>query len=388
MNDQPKSETPPPFPTELEATTTGVGQTIDDGKGRIFPCPGCGSDFIFHIGQQNLECPHCGLDKEIEIDEDAAIEEQDLLAMFKVLREHHEHDRHDEVGQNEVRCDKCGATVVFTGSLTSSECPYCTSPIQRGDVYQAEHRIPVDAVLPFQIERKKAKANLANWVSSRWFAPNEFLKRGAEGKFSGVYIPYWTFDAATFTRYEGERGEHYYVTVGTGKNKHQVRRTNWYPASGAFQRFFDDVLVIGAKDLPKGLIRGLEPWPLGKCLPFNQQVLAGFFARTYDVDLPEGYNKGEQRITEALQADVRNRIGGDEQRIHDIKTRKDALTFKHVLLPLWLLAYRYRDKVYQVVVNAGTGEVQGDRPYSWVKIGLAVLAAASVVIGFMILRNA
>ncbi|MCP4589756.1 MAG: hypothetical protein GY842_03345, partial [bacterium] len=284
-----------------------------------------------------------------------------------------------EDGLREVGCVSCGATVRFAGTLTSGECAYCGVPLQVDQVEVARRGVPVDGVLAFIIDRDRAHHNLGEWVRSRWFAPNDFKRRGVQGRFNGIYLPYWTFDSMTATRYSGQRGEHYWVTVGSGKKKRRVRRTRWYPASGAFQRFFDDVLVVASTGLPTKRLTDLEPWPLADCVPFNQQVLAGFLARTYDVPLEVGFVGAKGRIDEALEADVRRRIGGDVQRIHSIDTRYDAVTFKHLLLPVWMLAYRYRDKSYQIVVNAGTGEVQGDRPYSWIKIALAVTAVLGVV---------
>lgn len=379
--------------SESLGSTSSVGQTTDEGKGRIFPCESCGADLKFHIGVQHLKCPFCGHEKEIEIPADSEIEEQDFHAMLQRMERLHEKDtegnlREDETGQNEVRCESCGGTVVFLGTLTSSECAYCGSPIQRENVHTATRRIPVDGVLPFLVDRDHARTNLAAWVKSRWFAPNDFLKRGIDGKFHGVYLPFWTYDSFTFNRYRGERGEHYWVTVGSGKNQRQVRRTRWYSASGEFQRFFDDVLVLAGKGLPEKYMIALEPWPLFKCVPFNQQMLAGHFARTYDISLSEGFGEAKSRIATAITQEVHARIGGDEQRIHSLKTWYSAITFKHLLLPTWLMAYRYKEQVYQLVVNAATGEVQGQRPYSWVKITLAILGGltATLAIAFFASR--
>ena len=369
----------PSLPPTSQGTTQSAGQSIDEGKGRTFPCEGCGADLKFHIGQQVLKCPYCAFEKQIELSEEAEIAEQDLDSMLIRMRELHEKGRTDEQGQNEVRCESCGGTVVFVGALTSSECPYCGSPIQLDKVHVAKHRIPVDAVLPFLIEKDSARENLTDWVKSRWFAPNDFQKQGVSGKFNGIYLPYWTFDSMTATRYSGQRGVYYWVTVGSGKNKRRVRRTRWYSASGAFQRFFDDVLVLAARGLRRDLMQSLEPWPLHECLPYNQQVLSGYLAKTYEVELDEGFHEGKQRIDATIEQDVRQRIGGDTQLIHSISTRYDAITFKHLLLPIWLMAYHYKEKSYQVMINAGSGEVQGERPYSWIKITLAALAAATAI---------
>lgn len=350
-----------------------------DAESRVFPCERCGADLTFSIGAGSLECSHCGFVKRIETDAGAAVEEQDFRAMLaRVVELRAREDRADDTAGSAVTCEACGACVRFTGTLTSSECAYCGSPLQLDHVHDAPQRIRTDGVLPFLLEREGARVNLARWVRSRWFAPNDFKARGIGGRFNGVYLPYWTFDALTTNRYLGQRGEHYWVTVGSGKNRRQVMRTRWYPVSGMFQRFFDDVLVVAATGLPTKRLTALEPWPLKECVPFRQELLAGFLARTYDVELDDGFIAARDRMAVEVEADVRARIGGDVQRVQSITTRHEAITYKHLLLPVWMLAYRYGEKSYQVVVNAGTGEVQGDRPYSWIKIALAVAAAAVI----------
>jgi DNA-directed RNA polymerase subunit RPC12/RpoP len=374
------SNDPPPISSEHQQSPHQLpGEAVDDGKGRVFPCEECGADVTFHIGSQALKCPYCGHVKQLDLDPEAEILEQDFDAMIARIEEQHEADRHDEEGQCEVRCGSCGGTVVFIGTLTSSACPYCGTPIQRDKIHSATHRIPVDAVIPFHVDHERARQNLAEWVRSRWFAPNAFLKQGVSGNFNGVYLPYWTFDTLTFNSYSGQRGDAYYVTVGSGKNRRTVRKVRWSSASGQFQRFFDNVTIPASRGLDMNRLIALEPWPFGKSIPFTQQVLAGFLARTYDISLQEGFVAAKERVDSAIESDVRRRIGGDEQRISSINSRYDAITFKHLLLPVWLMTYRFHEKPYRVYINAATGEVQGDRPYSWVKITLAVLAALVVV---------
>ena len=355
------------------------GESVDDGKGRIFPCEQCGADLEFHIGQQDLKCPYCGHEKLIELAPDTEITEQDFHAILEKVREWQQQSGgNTNEGQSEVRC-VCGANVVFVGSLTSSECPYCGVPLQRDKVHDSPKRVPVHGILSFQVEKEKARRNLSEWVRSRWFAPNEFLQRGVEGRFNGVYLPFWTYDSMTFSRYCGERGDHYYVTVTHNNQTRQDRRTRWTSVSGSHQRFFDDVLVLATNGMNRDLMDDLEPWPLENLQPFTQELLAGFMARTYEVQLDEGFPIAQKRIDAEIASDVNGLIGGDEQRISEIKTRYDAITFKHLLLPVWLLAYRYHGKTFQVLVNAVTGEVQGERPYSFWKITLTVLFVLAVV---------
>ena len=376
-----------------DVRTGDVGQTFDGGAGRIFPCESCGSDLEFNIGEQTLKCPHCGHVKQIERRLEGELPEQDLHAMLAHIRQWREAAQakktkadpdvaEAESKHRELRCDSCGGNVEFYGTLTSTFCPYCGSPMQLENAHKSEaHRIPVDGVLPFQVDGDHAKQNLFQWVNSRWFAPSRFRQERAAGKLNGVYLSYFTFDSMTLTAYTGQRGEHYYVTVGTGKNQRTERHTRWYPASGNFQRFFDDVLVLANTGLRRDFMLELEPWPLLKVVAFDQQMLAGLMARTYDIELDECFVDGKQRIDAAIHAEVCQRIGGDTQVVSSVKSRYDAMTYKHLLLPVWLLAYKYNNKTFQVFINAATGEVQGERPYSVWKILFAILLAILVAGG-------
>jgi predicted RNA-binding Zn-ribbon protein involved in translation (DUF1610 family) len=367
--------------TELASSEGKLQPAADAAAGRNFPCDRCGADLAFLIGVQKLKCPYCGGEKDLS-SQAGVVSEQDLVRTLERLGERRAQTA-PALGEHEVRCDSCGANVVFNGTLTATSCAYCGSPIQRQGVHEAKSdRLPVDAVLTFAVEAGTAKAKLAAWVGSRWFAPGEFKTRGAQGKLEGVYVPYFSFDAMTATHYYGRRGEHYEVRVGSGKDERTERRTRWDEVSGFIQHFFDDVLVAGARSLPAKLLTALEPWPLARCRPFTPEILAGSFAHTYDVELGEAFKLGKARIERALETQVKEDIGGDEQRISEMTTQYSALSYKHLLLPVWLLAYRYGDKSYRVAVNACTAEVQGERPYSAVKIALAVLGGL-VVLGII-----
>jgi predicted RNA-binding Zn-ribbon protein involved in translation (DUF1610 family) len=396
----PDSASPPPPPSdqvqslELDRddlhfvhndASASVGESIDEGTGRIFPCEQCGADLRFHIGQQSLHCDYCNHTKEIEFDPDASVEEKDFHETLRRISDFRQclvESTEAAVETQEIRCESCGGNVEFVGTLTSRECPYCASPVQLEKAHKADsNRIPVDGVLPFAIERKLAEDNLRAWVESRWFAPTAFRKRGVDGEFNGVYLSYFTFDSMTYSEYTGQRGEHYYVTVRRGDKNVRKRKTRWYDARGRFQRFFDDILILANNGFAKEFMDALQPWPLIKVVPFNQQLLAGHFARTYDRPLDECFDEAKHRIDQAIYRDVIGRIGGDDQRVHNIDSQYDAITYKHLLLPVWLLAYRFGEKPYHVFVNASTGEVQGQRPYSAWKIAFTVLAVVAIVVG-------
>jgi DNA-directed RNA polymerase subunit RPC12/RpoP len=400
-----------PIATQKTLPSERPGNVVSDSMARTFPCSECGARLEFNIGVQNLKCPFCGHEEAIVLTEEDLIQEQDLNAMLereserriqnskdkqnaKDKQNSEDQDAADPIaaGYQEVQCDRCGGTVVFTGTLTSTSCPYCAGPIQLDKAHTCTLRIPVDGVMPFLVERDQARKNLQTWVKSLWWAPNDFIRQGVEGKFQGVYLPFWTFDANTDTYYSGWRGVNVTYTYTTTENGQTVTktatRTDWYPASGRFDRFFDDVVISASKGLPAPLLESLSPWPFQDRLqPFTHQFLAGFLARTYDIELKDGFQSGKARMEASLRSDVCSRIGGDHQRIDVMKVKWSNLTYKHLLLPTWLLAYRYRDRPYQVAINAATGEVQGERPYSWIKITAAIVTVLAIIGVIIVLAN-
>lgn len=336
-----------------------------DGRIRSFPCERCGGDLAFAPGDDALSCSYCGFTVGLEIDETAAISERDLTAALASQAER----RRDECGNApdvlEVACPSCGAEVVFRGTLTAQNCAYCGDPIQRSDVHRAPDRIPVDAVLPFAFERDDARAATRRWLRGLWFAPAAFTRKHVPERVQGVFVPYWTFDALTSTRYRGRAK--------------RAKETFWKKRKGSFQWVFDDLMVAADGTLDRELMRALEPWPTEQAIPFQPECLTGHIARTYDIELPEGWKRARQRITRAIEREVKSRIGGDTQKIDEIATRWDALTYKHVLVPVFLLSIRHGRSVHRVVVNGATGEVSGSRPWSVPKLVMAALLALVAV---------
>lgn len=369
------------LPEIIQAGASGESATSpSDHRGRTFPCGQCGADLVLKVGAATLRCGHCGFEQPLTVAGGAADQENDLSRALARQVERRRAAAPAAPARVELRCGSCGATVVFEGTLTSTACSFCGVPIQRENVHDAADRIPVDGVLPFAVEAVAAKQAVATWVKKRWFAPGEFKRRGASGDLQGVYLPFFTFDAMTSTEYRGERGDHYTVKVGAAEAEREEQRTSWSPASGAFQRFFDDVFVPAFRSLPAKLLGKLEPWPLQGCLPFSPEALAGKLAHSYDLELDACFATARKEIESALREEVEERIGGDEQKVGFLRTGYAGLTFRHLLLPVWLLAYRHRNKTYRVTVNACTGEVIGERPWSAVKITLAVLAVVAILI--------
>ena len=357
----------------------------DHQQTRTYPCSQCGGELEFHIGQQQLACPHCGNVEELR-EATGAVEERDLHAAIAAQRQQKSGQQALVSGEKEIVCQNCGGHTTFTGTLTATRCPYCTTPIQRDDVHAAPERLPVDGVLPFRIEEKQAVQQLDQWVSSRWFAPSQFKDFSKAGSFESIYTAYFTYDAQASTDYTGERGTNYTVETGDGENRRTETRTRWTRVRGNVHNSFDDVAVMANEGgLNLGYIQQLEPWPMHEVKPFSPEFMAGHLSRTYDKDVETCFDEAKGRMESEIATTVRRDIGGDQQRVHSAQTRWSGLTFKHLLLPIWLLAVTFEGQTYQVMINGVTGEVVGERPYSKVKIAATVLAVIAVIVALVVL---
>jgi len=353
-----------------------------------FPCDQCGADFRFAPTEGKLICDHCGNQADLtDSFKGGAIKELDFRAALDA--------RLPDAEIEETRvssCPNCGAQVEFDSEMHAAECPFCATPVVT-DTGTHRHIKP-RGLLPFGLEERAARSAMTDWLGSLWFAPGglqEYARKGR--KMQGIYVPYWTFDADTKSAYSGERGTVYYVTktVTRDGKKVQIReqRVRWSPKRGRVARFFDDVLVLASKSLPKRYTDGLEPWDLSALEPYRPEFLAGFRAEGYTVELNDGFTEARAHMDRVIQRDVKFDIGGDRQRIHDIDTKISDVTFKHILLPVWLAAYKYRGKTYRFVVNGRTGRVQGERPWSAWKITFAILIGLIIagIAGYFIAQN-
>ncbi|PIE08700.1 MAG: primosomal protein N' (replication factor Y) - superfamily II helicase [Rhodobacterales bacterium] len=356
-----------------------------------FPCPQCGADLRFDADKGQMLCTHCGYEEIIEghggQGRIAGIPELDFHAAVTA--------RLPEAEMEERRlasCPNCGAHVEFDGALHATECPFCATPVVADT--GAHRQIKPRGLLPFALEEREAHKQMNDWLGRLWFAPGGLQDYARKGRrMTGIYVPYWTFDADTKSSYRGERGTVYYVTRTVMRDGKRVevreQKIRWRSTSGRVARFFDDVLVLAATSLPKPYTDALEPWDLAALEPYRPEYLAGYRAEGYTVPLEDGFAEARAHMDAVILRDVKFDIGGDRQRVHNISTSVSDVTFKHILLPVWMAAYKYRDKTYRFVINGRTGKVQGERPWSVWKIAFAVILGLALAgaIGWLAAQN-
>jgi hypothetical protein len=345
-------------------------------------CKECGGLLEFNPGVQSLTCQYCGCKNDLgHVAKPVNAEEVDFL---KFIANAEVSAEKMEVAT--VKCDSCGSATTLRPNVTADNCAFCgTALVIKGGTTSS--LIRPKYLLPFKVDKKSGLDKFKTWLHGLWWAPNDLKQFAQNDRLKGLYIPYWTYDSNTVSNYHGERGDYYYVTESytateNGKSvtkTRQVRKTRWTSVSGTVRDDFDDILILASASLPEKLANDLEPWDLKELAGFNEQFLAGFVAESYQVDVKNGFEKAKVKMDSVIRGTVKKDIGGDEQRITTLNTAYNDITFKHILLPVWLSAYRYNEKIYRFMINGRTGEVQGERPYSFWKIFSAIVTALAVI---------
>lgn len=333
-----------------------------------YSCPQCGATMKFKPGTTELYCEYCDYRETIKT-HDTPIYELDFEKLAGNM---------EELNTSLTKvlgCRKCGAEITVSDTLKSTMCTYCGTPLIEADIHE-ERLFNPSYILPFNIDDSKLESLLDKWIKGLWFAPNKLkFSKMLREQTVGYYIPYWTYDANSYTTYSGEQGIYYTVVVGSGNNRKTVTRVRWYPASGSVSLAFDDIMVSASKLAPQGYLNKLRGWDTHNLLNIDNRFLSGFTTEKYGVNLEDGFARAKEIMDSHIEAAVRNDIGGDTQRVHGKDSSFSDVKFKLVLLPIYISCYRFGGKLYHFYVNGRSGAVAGSRPYSTVKIILAVLAA-------------
>jgi len=352
-----------------------------------FPCPSCGAEMDFDAERGMLVCAYCGHTSTVPTTEEAIQEYSLEAALQEMIDSPHEMGYGDD--KRSIKCGNCGAVNTIDANVISTECAFCGSNkvVPQDQVTQV---IKPESLLPFQVDRGKAVVLFRQWLGRGFFRPSPVkrIARDAEARLQGVYLPFWTYDAFTSSWWRAEAGYYYYVTESYWatddegkqvKRTRQVQKVRWEPASGSLQLTFDEVLVPATGSVERAMIERIYPFDTEALVTYEPGFLSGWGAEAYTVDLRSGWATGQAIIQERVRQACANEVPGDTHRNLQVSTAFSNMTYKHVLFPVWIASYRYKDKVYHFLINGQTGEVQGQAPISWIRVALVVIVVIIIL---------
>lgn len=341
-----------------------------------YTCPACGGDSHWNPEKNALICIYCGTEAPGELDEASGeVREIDLVSALRRIEDQARGWKSERIS---VQCQSCNAISVFEPDTAAKQCDFCGSA-QILPYHQRKPPISPKSLLPFSVTETQVREMIRSWYASRWFAPDRLKKGAMTDTIHGAYIPYWTFDAQSHADWTAQSGYYYYVsqtyTDAQGNQRtRQVRRTRWRNSSGAIDHFFDDELVAATKGVDPILLTNIEPFPTEKLVAYEPSYVSGWLVEQYQIDLISAAQEAEERMDDQLEEMCEDEVPGDTHRFLEVETHHQDQTFKHILVPIWLLSYRFGERTFQVLVNGVSGEISGHYPKSFWKIFLLVIS--------------
>lgn len=339
----------------------------------IYLCESCNGFMEYDINSKQMKCPNCGSIAPIINEDDTIVEHRLTLDAKRTIKP-------SAKTSSTMECSGCGATIEIGKDDTTSECPYCGSTYVLAQK-QLDAIIP-DGILPFSIDKHRAKEIFHNWVKKRWLAPGKLKTLYQEDKILGLYLPYWTFDAnadADYTAMGGKhRTEHY---KGSDGKTHTKTVTDWYHTHGHVNYHFDDLLVKAVQNENTAFLEKIEPYDTKQLVSYSPQYLSGHLSQCFTVDLESAHNTARQDMANQLRDCARKQVLRRYDTVKNIHIRPQYRneSFKHIIVPVYSASYHYEGKHYQVAINGQTGEIHGAYPKSPFKIALLVLAALAII---------
>lgn len=286
-------------------------------------------------------------------------------------------------------CPGCGAEVAFPPTVISKACAFCETPLVQSPDQDSE---PIDSVAPFELTARQAAGRLTQHLAGHWLAPEAVRKADDPDELKAVLVPFWAHDATARSQWTAQVGIYWYETVTytvtvNGKTQtrtRQKRHTDWHHTSGTHACAYQDHLVSGSSGLPEAEANALEPFDVGRALPYAPELLAGLMAEVPSVDHAEAARVAAEELERVERVAISRFLPGDTSRSLSSTSDVAVDAVRLVLLPVWIATYRWKGQVLRLTVNGQTGEVVGKVPRSWAKIAALVVAICAALLAVLL----
>ena len=341
-----------------------------------FTCPNCGGETAYSAANGGLTCTYCGY---YEPPKQAVVGKQ--ADEFEFTAETMERVAHGwGVERKELVCSVCAARTTFSTDELTHTCPFCGS----NQVIQV--KAPQDVLrprflIPFKISTDQCRQISAAWLESSWMIPRGLRQLARQTEYTPIYIPFWTFDAATDATWRAEVA-HTKTYRSGGKTR---TKTVWKWESGRAHLNIDDMLVTGTSKLSQHLLKQLRGYNLNELVPYDAAYLAGLKAQAYDVNLEDAWEIARRRMREQTKEACKSQASSSRMRNFSMNLDFADESWRYILLPLYLATYRYEGQSWQIMINGQNGVIAGQRPVAWRRVWLVMVAALlpAVLLGLL-----
>lgn len=345
-----------------------------------FKCPCCDGSIEFDSRSQNMQCPYCS--NEFDVDT--------LMSYQEDLNTNLDDDMHwdmpagqawtedETTGLRTYACEVCGGEIIGDAAMAATQCPFCGSSVVMKAQFAGD--LKPDLVIPFKVDKQQAKDALRKHYSGKRLLPKVFKEENRIEEVKGIYVPFWLFeaDADANIRYRATR-----VRTWSDSNYYYTE-TRYFSVVRAGSLGFDWVPVDGSSKMEDALMESIEPFDLSQAVDFKTAYLSGFLADRYDVTAEQSVERANQRVRNTTEEAFASTVMGYTS-VMPVSTniRLQNGKARYALYPVWLLNTNWNGKKYTFAINGQTGRLVGDLPmdkaaYTKWLLGLTGIIGAAI----------
>ncbi|MBR4278721.1 MAG: hypothetical protein IKT34_00965 [Clostridia bacterium] len=345
-----------------------------------YKCPCCGGAIEFDVESQNMKCPYCDTEFELEtlVSYDEALKSTEGGEMNWNTTAGGSWADGEAEGMRVYSCKSCGGEIVGDETTAATECPFCGNPVVMMGQFSGD--LKPDYVIPFKLDKKAAIAALNKHYEGKRLLPKVFKDKNHIEEVKGIYVPFWLFDtdADANIRYKATR-------VRSWSDANFIyTETSHYSVLRGGNIGFCRVPVDGSTKMADDLMESIEPYDFSQAVDFQTAYLAGYFADKYDVDAETSVERANSRIRNSTEAAFASTVNGYSSVIPESTSIKlENGVAKYALYPVWILNTNWEGRKYTFAMNGQTGKFAGDLPMDkkafkkWL-FGIASAVAAAV----------
>lgn len=324
-----------------------------------YKCPCCGGALEFNSGVQKMKCPFCDSEFEMEVLQsfDEELQNQGSDDYTWETQAGSEWSGEEAENMRAYLCKSCGGEIIGDANTAATECPYCGNPIVM--MGQFSGTLKPDYVIPFKLDKEKAKEKFASHLKGKKLLPRAFTQDNHIDEIKGIYVPYWLFDAdaSARIRYKCTKEQTWEDT------NFRYRRTDTFSVVRGGSIGFDKVPVDGSSKMDDTLMESLEPFNFKDAVAFQTAYLAGYVADKYDVDADASIGRANERVKRATEdAFMKTVTGYTTVSVDNSAIQLSNGVAKYALYPVWLLNTTWNGQKFVFAMNGQTGKFVGNLP--------------------------
>lgn len=328
-----------------------------------YKCPGCGSALVFDAATQQMTCSACGAVCSVDdLHEMNRLNEQ-VAAGDSLEWEVYNADswsREEAESLHTYHCPSCGCEVIAEPSVAALTCVYCSNPLVLCDEFTGMAK--PDGIIPFALTREMATEKFGKYLKGKLLLPHAFKTMNKVEEINGVYVPFWLFNCSTDSdiTYRTTRVNTY------RRGDYLITKTKHYLVYRGGDLCFADVPADASEKMDDTLMESIEPFKASENKSFDLPYLSGYSAQKADVSINQCKPRVNARIKNSVEKAFRATVTG----YASVTQQQSAVRIQHgavkqVMMPVWMLNTRFKEKNYTFAMNGQTGRFVGNLPCSF-----------------------